>query len=175
VESPPVRFAAFARARLEEDGIAVRSATPADAGLICAIYGTTRDEELRQVAWTPEQKQAFTDWQSGQQEAHYALHYPNAELLLVESAGHPIGRIYVDTTASEVRLMEVTLMPSHRKQRIGTRLMEELLRYADALGRPASLHVEPFNPAKGMYERMGFVVRDTRGLYEFMVRPVPPS
>ena len=33
-----------------------------------------------------------------------------------------------------------------------------------------SLHVEPFNPAKRMYERLGFVVSETRGLYEFMVR-----
>ncbi len=75
----------------------------------------------------------------------------------------------------EVRLMEVTLLPPYRNQGIGTRLMEELLRYADALGRQASLHVEPFNPAKRMYERMGFVASETRGLYEFMVRPVPGS
>jgi ribosomal protein S18 acetylase RimI-like enzyme len=67
----------------------------------------------------------------------------------------------------------VTLLPAYRNRGIGTRLMDELLRYADSLGREASLHVEPFNPAKRMYARMGFVVRETRGIYEFMVRPVP--
>jgi len=123
------------------------------------------------VPWTTEQKRAFTDWQSQQQEAHYALHYPGAERLIVERDA-AIGRIYIDTTRSEVRLMEVTLLPPFRNQGLGTRLMVEVLAYADALERRASLHVEPFNPAKRMYGRMGFAVTETHGLYEFMVRPV---
>jgi ribosomal protein S18 acetylase RimI-like enzyme len=175
VEPPPARFAAFAGKGLAEHGLALRCAMPADAPLIAAIYATTRDEELSHVPWTPAQKKAFTDSQSGHQEAHYALHYPHAERLIVEATGHAIGRMYVDTTLSDVRLMEVTLLPTHRGRGIGTRLMRELLRYADALARRASLHVEPFNPAKRMYERAGFVVRETRGLYELMERPVPPS
>ena len=151
----------------------LRPATDADRDFIAGIYATTREEELRQVSWSAAQKRTFTDWQSQQQEAHYGLHYPAAERLVVEK-GEPIGRIYVDTTSAEVRLMEVTLLPPWRKQGIGTRLTSLLLEYADELRLPASLHVEPFNPAKRMYERFGFVVEETRGLYEFMVRPVPP-
>jgi len=138
--------------------------------LIAEIYATTREDELRQVPWNDAERRAFTDWQSGQQEAHYGLHYPAAERLVVEN-GEPIGRIYVDTTGKEVRLMEVTLLPAWRNRGIGTRLTRLLLDYSDALGVPASLHVEPFNPAKRMYERLGFTVAETRGLYEFMVRP----
>lgn len=164
-------FLSFATDRLGGTGLALRAAGPADRHLIAAIYATTREEELRQVPWTDAEKRAFTEWQSGQQEAHYALHYPAAERLVVERGG-PIGRIYVDGSGSEVRLMEVTLMPASRGQGIGTRLTRLVLEYADALGLPASLHVEPFNPAKRMYERMGFAVMETRGLYEFMVRPV---
>ena len=142
--------------------------------MISEIYASTRAEELQPVPWTAAQKKAFTDWQSSQQEQHYTLHYPEAERLVVLREG-AIGRIYVDTTRVEVRLMEVTLLPRYRNQGIGTRLMDELLRYADALGRQASLHVEPFNPAKRMYVRVGFVASETRGLYEFMVRPEPGS
>lgn len=152
----------------------MRPATEADAALIAAVYASTREDELRLVAWSAEQKKAFTDWQSQQQESHYALHYPVAERLVIEDAGQPIGRIYVDTTASEVRLMDVTLLPAHRNRGTGTRLMEALLAYADAMARPVSLHVEPFNPALRMYERMGFELREVRGLYEFRVRPARP-
>jgi GNAT superfamily N-acetyltransferase len=121
------------------------------------------------LPWTEDQKTAFTDWQSGQQEMHYATHYPAAERLVVERES-PIGRIYVDTARSEARLMDVTLLPAFRNQGIGTRLVEAFLAYAEALALPASLHVEPFNPARRMYVRMGFVTQETRGLYEFMVR-----
>ena len=167
--TPGPGFLAFASPRLEGSGLTLRAAGPGDASLIAAIYACTREEELRQVPWSDAQKKAFTDWQSQQQEKHYALHYPNAERLVVER-GEPIGRIYVDVTRREVRLMDVTLFPPHRNRGLGSRLMDVLLDYAGTLGRQASLHVEPFNPAKRMYERLGFRVVETRGLYEFMVR-----
>jgi ribosomal protein S18 acetylase RimI-like enzyme len=171
-EVPRARFAAFAQPRLRAAGITLRAATAGDLALIATIYATTREEELRQTPWNEAQKKAFTDWQSRMQEEHYALHYPGAERLLVERDGVALGRIYVDTRA-EVRLMDVTLLPAHRNRGIGTHLMHALLAYADALGRRASLHVEPFNPAKRMYERFGFGVAETRGLYELMVRRTP--
>lgn len=173
---------AFAPESLKDAGIRLRSALPEDAPTLAEIYASTRDEELLQVPWSVEQKKTFTDWQSARQEEHYALHYPNAERLLIErldygpvegGRGAAIGRIYIDTTSVEVRLMEITLLPGRRNMGIGTCLMRELLRYAHALQRPISLHVEPFNPAKRMYERMGFKVTETRGLYEFMIRAVP--
>jgi ribosomal protein S18 acetylase RimI-like enzyme len=147
----------------------LRPAGGADLPLLAAIYATTREEELRQVAWSEAQKRTFTDWQSQQQERHYALHYPDAERLVIEREA-PIGRIYVHTSA-EVRLMELTLLPDLRNQGIGSSLMNSFLAYVDELGRPASLHVEPFNPARRMYERLGFAVVESRGVYEFMLRP----
>jgi GNAT superfamily N-acetyltransferase len=162
-------FLAFSTPGLSASGLVLRPALAGDAALIAAIYACTREEELREVPWSAEQKKAFTDWQSQQQERHYALHYPAAERLVIER-GEPVGRIYVDTTRLEVRLMDVTLLPPHRNRGLGSRLMDALLEYADALGLPSSLHVEPFNPARRMYERLGFRTVETRGLYEFMVR-----
>jgi GNAT superfamily N-acetyltransferase len=162
-------FLAFATPRLEPAAIALRPVLEADAALVAAIYASTREEELRQVDWGAEQKKAFTDWQSQQQEQHYFTHYPRAERLLVLQP-QPIGRIYVDTTARDVRLMDVTLLPEHRSRGVGSRLMEAFVAYADGLGRPSSLHVEPFNPAMRLYLRLGYRAVETRGLYEYMVR-----
>lgn len=150
--------------------------------MLATIYASTRSEELRQVAWTPEQKRAFTDWQSTQQERHYGDHYPGFERLLIsdlqrkddEADACPVGRVYVHT-ASEVRLMDITLLPAHRNHGIGSVIVSQLLLYAGAFNRPVSLHVEPFNPAKRMYERLGFKTSETRGLYDFMIRPDPTS
>jgi ribosomal protein S18 acetylase RimI-like enzyme len=167
--SPEAGFESFASARLARTGFVLRHASDRDRVLIAGIYACTREEELRLAPWSPEQKRTFTDWQSQQQEAHYALHYPACERLVVERDA-PIGRLYVNT-AAEVRLMEVTLLPQWRNQGIGTTLTRLVLEYADFLRLPASLHVEPFNPAKRMYERLGFAVVETRGIYEFMVRP----
>ena len=79
---------------------------------------------------------------------------------------------FLKPSQGDVRFRGTSLkgLPPHRNQGIGSRLMDVLLEYADSLGRQASLHVEPFNPAKRMYERLAFRVVETRGLYEFMVR-----
>jgi GNAT superfamily N-acetyltransferase len=153
----------------------LRAAEDSDRATLAAIYASTREEELASVPWTVEQKKAFTDWQSAQQEAHYALHYEGAERLLVEQGAATIGRIYVHTTRTEVRLMEMTLLPGWRNAGLGSRLMGVLLAYADGLRLPVSLHVEPFNPARRLYLRLGFEPREARGLYELMERPVPAS
>ena len=178
--SPARGFLAFASSAWRDSGFCLRQALPRDLPLLAEVYASTRVEELLQTGWNDHQKKAFTDWQSAKQEEHYALHYPRAERLVIGLSGDEgltgaevpaIGRIYIDTTSLEVRLMDVTLLPAWRNRGIGSRLMAVLLQYAEALGRPMSLHVEPFNPAKRIYERMSFVVVETRGLYEFMVRP----
>ena len=58
-----------------------------------------------------------------------------------------------------------------RNQGLGTALMGALLGHADDQQITASLHVEPFNPALRMYQRLGFVHAETRGVYWFMQRP----
>ncbi len=68
--------------------------------------------------------------------------------------------------------MEIALTAERRNNGIGTAITTSMLRYADDLGLPVTLHVEPFNPALRLYERLGFVTRETRGIYLFMERPV---
>jgi GNAT superfamily N-acetyltransferase len=165
------RFLAFSAARLAQAGLVLRPALPLDLELLAAIYATTRTDEMNLVAWSPEQKKAFTDSQSRLQESHYATHYPEAERLLVEREGSVIGRIYVDCSGSDARLMEITILPELRRHGTGTLIIGEFIRWTDSMRHDASLHVEPFNPAKRIYERMGFAVRETVGIYEFMVRP----
>jgi ribosomal protein S18 acetylase RimI-like enzyme len=65
----------------------------------------------------------------------------------------------------------VILAPPQRGRGIGTALMNSLIARADAVDKPVTLHVEPWNPAKNLYERLGFETVELRGIYEFMRRP----
>jgi ribosomal protein S18 acetylase RimI-like enzyme len=152
-------------------GIALRDESPADKDLLADLYASTREDELRPVPWDDAQKRAFLREQFELQWDHYRRHYPNAEWLVLERDGLAIGRLYVDTSRFEVRLMDITLQSGYRNHGFGTALVCCLLRYADELRLPVTLHVEPFNPALRIYERLGFATRETRGIYLFMERP----
>ena len=157
---------------LPAERITVRGEADAtDIDFSASVYALTREAELATVDWTDEQKRAFCRQQFDAQHAHYRQHYPKAQLLIIERGGQPVGRLYFEQTSKELRLMEITLVESARNQGIGGAISDTLLRRARAVGIPMGLHVEPFNPARRLYERQGFREVELRGLYLYMVCP----
>lgn len=155
--------------------IAVRPATAEDRGLLLAAYASTRSDELALVPWSEQEKSAFVAMQFSAQDAWYRRVYPDGEFLVVTRGDEPVGRLYHADLPEEVRLIEMTLLPEHRNQGIGSRLLAQILARADREGRWVRLHVEPWNPALRLYERHGFTLLEERGAYLFLERaPAPP-
>jgi ribosomal protein S18 acetylase RimI-like enzyme len=156
---------------IRSPAIALRPATPDDQAFLLAVYGSTRADELSIVPWTDEEKSRFVEMQFEAQDAHYRQAYPDGRFLVVAADDVPIGRLYVATLAGEVRLIDIALLPAHRGAGIGTSLVVGVLREADAAGLPVRLHVEPWNPARRLYERLGFVLVETGPVYDLLERP----
>ncbi len=153
------------------EGFQLRDRTPADLVFLSQLFASTREDEMRLVDWTAPQKAAFLQDQFDKQHRHYLEHYPRAQWLVIEHENTPAGRIYVEQTSREIRLMDLALLPTIRGRGVGTSLMHALLAAADRDGMPVSLHVEPSNPAMRLYRRLGFIEVETRGYYQFMERP----
>jgi len=151
-------------------GYGLRERMQEDLAFLAQLYASTREDELRVVNWSDAQKAAFLQDQFDKQHLHYLVHYPRAQWLVIERERVPVGRIYLEQTASEIRLMDLALLPAVRGQGVGTALMHALIAHADEAGLTVSLHVEPFNPAMRLYRRLGFAEVETRGYYLFMER-----
>lgn len=177
LSEPPsalVWLSAALAAALPAERITFRAeADAADLDFSAAVYALTRQAELNTVDWTDAHKQAFCRQQFDAQHAHYRQHYPKAQLLIIERSGAPVGRLYFEQAGKELRLMEITLIEAARNHGIGGAISDALLRHAHASGVPMGLHVEPFNPARRLYERQGFREVELRGLYLYMVCPPP--
>jgi len=150
--------------------VTLRPARPEDREHLLAVYASTRAEELAPVPWTEEQKNAFVRMQFEAQNADYSRNYVGADFSVIEVDGEPAGRLYVERRPAEVRLIDIALLPSFRRAGIGTRLLAELIADANARGVPLTLHVEMFNPARRLYERLDFVPVEEHGLYLLMER-----
>ena len=136
--------------------IALRPATPEDRSFLERVYASTRSEELAPVPWSDAQKAAFLHMQFEAQDQHYRQYYGDARFDLIVVGDEPIGRMYVQRAASEIRLIDIALLPQHRGAGIGGALLAELIADARALAKPITLHVERYNPAHRLYERLGF-------------------
>lgn len=79
--------------------------------------------------------------------------------------GRPAGRLYVARWPAEIRIVDISLLPEHRGHGIGTALLGDLTAEAAAAGTPLTIHVERFNPALRLYQRLGFVAVGDAGVY----------
>jgi len=133
-----------------------------------------RRDELAPVPWPAEAKAAFLADQFRLQHQHYTTHFAAAELLLISRGDTSIGRVYLFRTPSEIRVMEISLLEAEHGQGLGGAILRGVLDEADAAGLEVTLHVEPYNRARRLYERLGFVAGEQQGVYLFMSRKPPP-
>jgi ribosomal protein S18 acetylase RimI-like enzyme len=140
-----------------------------DREFLVELYGSVREPELAHVPWDAATRRAFVEQQFAAQDAHYRQHYPGATLDVIEAEGEPAGRLYVYRGARDTRIMDIALAPAFRGRGIGTDLLRSLILEADASGRTLSIHVEVDNPARRLYERLGFRAAGEHGVYLLMV------
>lgn len=136
--------------------IALRPATDDDRELLLDVYASTRADELAAVPWTDEEKRGFLRQQFDAQDRWWRLQYPDCSFQVIEIDGRAAGRLYVDRREREIRLVDIALLPQYRRLGAGTRLIVELQREAEASDRALTIHVERFNPARALYDRLGF-------------------
>jgi GNAT superfamily N-acetyltransferase len=161
--------------------LALRPIQPGDEEALHAIFAATREAERQQLGWSgPEHSaawDAFTRQQFAAQHAQYMRGYANPTFSLVLHGGSGddvAGRLYVDRTPAEIRIIDIALLPAHQRQGLGGRLLRALAEESDACGIPLGLHVEKNNPILGAYERLGLQAREDRGVYLYMQRPPQP-
>lgn len=153
---------------LNEPSLGLRHECEDDVAFLQALYASTRAHELARVDWSREQAEQFIAQQFLAQRLHYREHYPGANFLVAEFNGEPAGRLYLHETTSELRLMDIIVQPELRGRGLGRELLRAVVQRALAWRLPLTLHVEPFNPARAWYERIGFELVEERGVYWFM-------
>lgn len=148
--------------------ISFRTETEDDLEFLCRLYMSTREEELRPVPWPVEQKIAFLVQQFEAQRSHYYGNYDKAEFLVILENDVPIGRLYLHRRPEDLRIVDIALMPEHRRRGIGGMLLRELIERSRGEGLTVSIHVEFNNPAMHLYERLGFRQIESSGVYHLM-------
>ncbi|MEA3052384.1 MAG: hypothetical protein QOG72_1287 [Sphingomonadales bacterium] len=158
---PPLRAAAGL-------GVSYRVSTEADVPLLAAIYASTRLEEVASTGWPAEMQEQFLAHQADAQHRHYQRHYPDAEWLVIERGGEPIGRLYLEEWSNEIRLIDIALLPQARGGGIGGAILADVMDMSRAAGKALTIHVERNNPAMRLYLRLGFARIDEHGIYDLM-------
>jgi ribosomal protein S18 acetylase RimI-like enzyme len=127
--------------------ITCRPAGPEDLDFLLALRITTMGPHHRKagIPQTPEQ-----------QRARVLDQYDCAQV--IEQRGVPIGLWKVVRSPDEWKVLQVQLLPSRQGRGIASDLLRTLLAEANAASVPVTLNVLKVNPARRLYERLGFQV-----------------
>lgn len=139
----------------------LRPVVPGDDDFLLQVYASTRAAELALTAWSAADCDAFVRMQFNAQRTHYRQHWPASEHSVIEvvDAGAPaqaVGRVWLDWRADCLHLLDITLLPAWCGRGLGTAVLRSLQQQAAQRGCALSIQVEQGNPARRLYERLGF-------------------
>lgn len=102
------------------------------------------------------------------QRAHYRRLFPLLETYLVLAGGLRAGQLCIARSATEIRLLDISLLPDFRRRRIGGHLLAMLQDESRRRDLPLRLYVLQGNRAQQLYERHGFQPGQLDGLHHCM-------
>lgn len=141
--------------------LSMRLATQDDVPFFKRLYATTRDD-LKYMPVTREKLAEVIAMQQIVQENGLRNTYPEAKQWTVLLDEEAIGRLIVDFSKNDWRVIDIALMPEQRLKGYGRKVMEAVMNKARETGGSVSLAVFGFNKtARHLYNNLAFeVVRE---------------
>jgi ribosomal protein S18 acetylase RimI-like enzyme len=126
-----------------------RPATDADYEYLYRLNETT----MRAHA-----EKTYGPWNEPLARQIFAERWRPASTRIVLVDGQDAGMLELLPADGSVNLANIRVAPEYQGRGIGTRLISEVLRDAHGRGLSVTLRVLKVNPARRLYERLGFVV-----------------
>jgi len=109
-------------------------------------------------------------WDDAFQRGRFDQNFDPRLLVIVHKDREPIGCISVHRPGDEIFLAAIEIAPPEQNQGIATRLIEELMDEGDRSHLPVKLRVLKVNPARRVYERLGFQLTGETPTHYLMAR-----
>jgi ribosomal protein S18 acetylase RimI-like enzyme len=135
----------------------LRAASPEDEPLLYALFAEDKAAQFALIGLAAGQARALIEMQYRGRKMTYATQYPEAaDSILLDAAGTPVGRLLLDRSSPRWRIVDIAVLAAHRGRGSGSEALRECQRQAAAAGVGLELQVDPLNPARRLYRRLGF-------------------
>jgi ribosomal protein S18 acetylase RimI-like enzyme len=110
-------------------------------------------------------------WDENWQRESFIKTFNPSEGKIIVIDGRDAGYLWVIEKENEVLLASIRLLPKHQNHGIGSKIIRDLL---DKSEKPVRLQVLKVNPARHLYERLGFEICEETATH-FTMKAVPPD
>jgi ribosomal protein S18 acetylase RimI-like enzyme len=142
--------------------IRLRPAAESDFEFLYALHAVTMKEYV-EATW---------GWDETFQKARFRETFDPGDTRIVTLDGRDIGMVSMEENESEVFLALIEIDPKHQHRGFGTAIIEQVIADGVRKRKPVFLHVLKVNPAKRLYDRLGFLVVEETPTHFYMRRPL---
>ena len=140
----------------------LRSATDKDQAFLFESYKVTLKPYV-EWAW---------GWDEAFQRESFLKHFPIAQFKLVSVDGSDAGGLYVEEQDSLRFIRLIYLLPEFQAKGIGRNLITQEMAKAKEVNKALHLKVVKINPAKSLYDRLGFKLLEENDVTYHLHLPV---
>jgi ribosomal protein S18 acetylase RimI-like enzyme len=126
----------------------LRLSQPEDMDFVFALHRLTMRAYVERI-W---------GWDDAEQRARFADYYPTAERRIVVVDGADVGALTIDYRPDAVFVVNIEILPAFQGRGLGAQILTDIIRRAQDDGVPIELQVLKINPARRLYQRLGFQV-----------------
>lgn len=126
----------------------VRRATESEKDRIFESYRTTVGPYVAKT-W---------GWDESFQKGNFWKHHPLQDFKVIQVGNSFGGGLHIEEDETDLYIRMIFLLPEFQGMGIGSRLITDIHSLARDKGKGLSLKVIRCNPAKRLYDRLGFVV-----------------
>ena len=134
------------RRELQTPSFTLRPATESDFSFIHALRRAGLREYVDQI-W---------GWDESSQLSRFRARFDPALYVVIVIDGSDVGAMAVEWRSEEAFLSDIYICQERQRQGLGTAVLSSLVSQAQQRGLPVSLKVLKNNPARRLYERLGF-------------------
>ncbi|MGG2084073.1 GNAT family N-acetyltransferase [Lysinibacillus pakistanensis] len=145
--------------------VELKPITKDDEPFLYEVYVSTRRKEIDSWGWSVEQIQHFLEMQWCAQQTSYRQQFPDASHCIILSDDKYVGRLLTENLPEHHHLIDISILPNFQGKGVGTFLITQLQQKAKEENKSVILQVFQTNPARDLYERLGFQVMSADEIY----------
>lgn len=100
----------------------------------------------------------YGSWDEDFQKEYFKKKFDVNKIKLITFNNQNIGMLETEKTKNNIHIEEIQLLPEYQGKGIGTKVLQDIIEDAKQKKVNLDLRVMKINPAKKLYERLGFVI-----------------
>ena len=107
-------------------------------------------------------------WDEAYQRQHFTRSFDPTRMQIIVCHDHDVGALSIEDKGFERYLAGFYIMPDWQNRGLGTTILQDVIERLRAPGIPVRLQVLKVNPARRLYERLGFEIYDESDTHYLM-------